>query len=192
MPPHAGDIMVGVCYGLSVQEVKKPTLKNLRKCHGHKLMEGLEPLCTCQKQCNQAPAIPGISGLWQQVDSQYKANLKSKVAQESTLILTLPRNSPAWWAEGQFLQGTSCYYQYRQEEKENNLRSQLIILTAISLLLVAAMLLGCFLQYQEGRTDVWNQWSALKAFPLWVLLSVHFTCSRTAKQVEICIKLRNS
>lgn len=91
MPPHAGDIMVGVCYGLSVQEVKKPTLKNLRKCHGHKLMEGLEPLCTCQKQCNQAPAIPGISGLWQQVDSQYKANLKSKVAQESTLILTLPR-----------------------------------------------------------------------------------------------------
>lgn len=36
----------------------------------------------------------------------------------------------------------------------HHLRSQLIILIAISLLLVAAMLLDCFLQYQEGRTDV--------------------------------------
>jgi len=82
--------MVGVCYGLSVQEVKKPTLKNLRKCHGHKLLEGLDPLCTCQKQCSQAPAIPGISGLWHQVGSQYKDNLKGKVAREDSLIPTLP------------------------------------------------------------------------------------------------------
>lgn len=82
--------MVSVCYGLFAQQVKKSAFKNLRKCHGHKFMGELEPLHTCQKQHSQAPAMPGISGPWQQVDSQCKANLKGKVAQDDSLILTMP------------------------------------------------------------------------------------------------------
>lgn len=86
-------------------------------------------------------------------------------------------NSPTWWAEGQFPQGTSCYYQHGQEKKKKKKHAPFNNSAHYfdSYFLASC---GCNTSGLQWRNQQ-NWWSALKPFR--ALLSVCFTCSRCAK-----------
>lgn len=86
-------------------------------------------------------------------------------------------NSPTWWAEGQFPQGTSCYYQHGQEKKKKKKHAPFNNSAHYfdSYFLASC---GCNTSGLQWRNQQ-NRWSALKPFR--ALLSVCFTCSRCAK-----------